>query len=162
MKKPKKTLKDLARLEAHLAKQTARTAKLLLRRKGSDHEANPVTAGFYERIASAHAQALADHSDITHLIEDLSRKVAEAQEAKQAKAARVLSKAATPAPAEKGKRKSPAARPARKPAQKAAVPKASASKTSGTKVSARKTSAAKAMPRKAATPRAPRRTPASD
>jgi hypothetical protein len=86
MKKPKKTLKDLGRLEKLLAKQTARTAKLLSHRKSGDDE-NPALTPFYDRIADRHAAALADLSEITRQTEALGLQMVEADAAKAARKA---------------------------------------------------------------------------
>lgn len=86
MKKPKKTLKELSRLEKLLARQTARSAKLLARRS-ADEEENPVTAPIYARLAERHAAALGDHSEVVRLIEDAQRAIAQAQSEKAARKA---------------------------------------------------------------------------
>jgi hypothetical protein len=99
MKKPRKTLKDLERLEKLLSKQTSRSAKLLARRKGAETQ-DPVTAGYYDRIAAHHAATLADLSEIVHLTETLSRQIVEADAAKSTKKAAVR-KAPTKASAAK-------------------------------------------------------------
>jgi hypothetical protein len=89
MKKPKKTLKDLTRLEAFLAKHISRSAKIMSKIKGEEAQANPVTAGYYERIGAAHAIARADHAEIVHLIETLKRKAEETQNAKAVRKATI-------------------------------------------------------------------------
>lgn len=86
MKKPKKTLKDLSRLEKLLSKQTARTAKLLSRRKSGDDE-NPAVTPFLDRIADRHAAALADLSEITRQSEAMGLQMVEADAAKAARKA---------------------------------------------------------------------------
>lgn len=146
MKKPKKTLKDLSRIEGLLSRQTSRAAKALARRKTGDAE-NPVTAGYYERIAAQQSVALTDLSEITHLIETLSRQIVEADAGKAAKKA-----AKTPAKAPKLARdEKPAhdAKPAVKTPPKAKSVKSSAPKASAPKASAPKSSAPKATARKA-------------
>lgn len=84
MKKPKKTLKDLLRLEALLTKQTERTEKLASRRRCKGDKDNPVTNVFHARLMSRQKSALDDLSEIRRLIEDVSLKAAEADEAKHA------------------------------------------------------------------------------
>lgn len=113
MKKPKKTLKELERLEAFLAKQVARAAKIMSKAKNEAGQANPVTAGYYERIAAALSVARADHAEIRHLIATLKRKLEETQGAK------AVRKATAPKPVAK--------RPAvKKTTRKSAVKKPSA------------------------------------
>jgi hypothetical protein len=137
MKKPKKTLKDLGRIEGLLARQTSRAAKLLARRKTGDAE-NPVTAGYYERIAKQQTVALTDLSEITHLIETLSRQIVEADAGKAAKkAAKAL------------KTSKPKAAPAAKPAANT-EPQANTAKASPAKAKTAKASAAKRAPKAAA------------
>jgi hypothetical protein len=155
MKKPKKTLKDLGRVESLLSKQTSRAAKLLARRKTGDSE-NPVTAGYYERIAAQQSVALTDLSEITHLIETLSRQIVEADAAKDArKAAKTTPKAPKPARAAKPDVKTaPKAKSAKVAAPKTSAPKTSAAKTSAPKTSAATKVAKTAVP-KAPTKRAP-------
>jgi hypothetical protein len=118
MKKPKKTLKELVRIEALLSKQTARSAKLLARRKAGEAE-NPVTSAYYDHIATQQAIALADLSEIVHLSESLSRHVMEADAERAAKKA---AKAARMAPAKGAAKPGTAAKPAAlsKPAVKPA------------------------------------------
>ncbi|MDB5643440.1 MAG: hypothetical protein JWN07_2757 [Hyphomicrobiales bacterium] len=150
MKKPKKTLKELSRIEAVLSKQTARSAKLLARRKSGEEE-NPVTSGYYERIAAQHASAQADLSEIVHLSETLSRHVMEAD---AEKAAKKDAKAAKTAPRKTAAAKSAPAKPS--PA-KSAPAKAAPAKTRASKPSAKP---AKAAAPKAPAKRAPRRSAA--
>ena len=140
MKKPKKTLKELGRIEAVLSKQTSRSAKLLARRKTGEAE-NPVTSRYYDHMAEQQAIALADLSEIVHLGESLSRHVMEAdaeRAAKKAAKATRMAKAKTPAgparaakPVAKGAAK-PASRPATKRATKVAA-KASPAKPAAAK-----------------------------
>ena len=118
MKKPKKTLKDLTRLEAFLAKNISRSAKIMSKAKDEEGQANPVTAAYYDRIGAAHAIARADHAEIVHLIETLTRKVEETQNAKAVRKATVVK-----APAAKPAVKRPAAK---KTARKSAVKKPAA------------------------------------
>jgi len=139
MKKPKKTLKELSRVESLLSRQTSRAAKLLARRKTGDAE-NPVTAGYYERIAAQQSVALTDLSEITHLIETLSRQIVEADAAKDARKAAKTVKASKP-----------------KPATKASVAKASVEKASVAKTRATKANSAKPAASKAPSKQAPRR-----
>ena len=136
MKKPKKTLKELGRIEAVLSKQTSRSAKLLARRKTGEAE-NPVTSRYYDHMAEQQAIALADLSEIVHLGESLSRHVmesdAERAAKKAAKAARMAKAktAAGPARAAKPVAKvaaKPASRPAAKVAAKASPAKPAAAK----------------------------------
>lgn len=146
MKKPKKTLKDLSRIESLLSRQTSRAAKALARRKTGDAE-NPVTAGYYERIAVQQSVALTDLSEITHLIETLSRQIVEADAGKAAKkAAKAPAKAPKPAPESK---LAPESKPAAKAPPKAKSAKAIAAKASAPKATARKAPSTRA-PRKAA------------
>lgn len=132
MKKPKKTLKDLTRLEAFLAKYISRGAKIISKAKDEEGQANPVTKGYYERIEAAQVIARADHAEILHLIETLKRKVEETQKAKAVRKATIgTARAAKPAakrPAVKkagrksAAKKATAKRPTRKtPAQKSAA-----------------------------------------
>jgi hypothetical protein len=150
MKKPKKTLKDLGRVEGLLSRQTSRAAKLLARRKTGDAE-NPVTAGYYERIAAQQSVALTDLSEITHLIETLSRQIVEADAAKDA---RKSAKALKPS--------KPKSAPVTKPVAKVS-PKASPAKSSPAKISPAKITPAMAAATAAKPPvkRAPRRAKAS-
>lgn len=136
MKKPKKTLKELGRIEAVLSKQTSRSAKLLARRKTGEAE-NPVTSRYYDHMAEQQAIALADLSEIVHLGESLSRHVMEAdaeRAAKKAAKAARMAKAKTPAgPARAAKpvakvAAKPASRPATKVAAKASPAKPAAAK----------------------------------
>jgi len=136
MKKPKKTLKELGRIEAVLSKQTSRSAKLLARRKTGEAE-NPVTSRYYDHMAEQQAIALADLSEIVHLGESLSRHVMEAdaeRAAKKAAKAARMAKAKTPAgPARAAKpvakvAAKPASRPAAKVAAKASPAKPAAAK----------------------------------
>lgn len=122
MKKPKKTLKDLGRVEGLLSRQTSRAAKLLARRKTGDAE-NPVTAGYYERIAAQQSVALTDLSEITHLIETLSRQIVEADAAKDARKSAKALKPSKPKPA-------PVTKPVAKVSPKASPAKSSPAKTS--------------------------------
>ncbi len=134
MKKPKKTLKELGRIEAVLSKQTSRSAKLLARRKTGEAE-NPVTSRYYDHMAEQQAIALADLSEIVHLGESLSRHVMEADAERAAKKAAKATRmahaktAAGPAraakPVAKGAAK-PASRPATKRATKVAAKPAAA------------------------------------
>ena len=152
MKKPKKTLKELGRIEAVLSKQTSRSAKLLARRKKGEAE-NPVTSRYYDHMAEQQAIALADLSEIVHLGESLSRHVMEAdaeRAAKKAAKATRMAKAKTPAgPARAAK---PVAKGAAKPASRPATKRA-------TKVAA-KPAAAKPAVAKPAVKRPARRAPA--
>ena len=152
MKKPKKTLKELGRIEAVLSKQTSRSAKLLARRKTGEAE-NPVTSRYYDHMAEQQAIALADLSEIVHLGESLSRHVMEAdaeRAAKKAAKATRMAKAKTPAgPARAAK---PVAKGAAKPASRPATKRA-------TKVAA-KPAAAKPAVAKPAVKRQARRAPA--
>jgi hypothetical protein len=121
MKKPKKTLKELERLEAFLAKQAARAAKIMSKAKDEAGQANPVTAGYYERIDAALSVARADHTEILHLIETLKRKLEETQNAKAARKATV--------------EKAPAAKPVvRRPAAKKAARKSAVKKPAAKRV----------------------------
>ena len=152
MKKPKKTLKELGRIEAVLSKQTSLSAKLLARRKSGEAE-NPVTSRYYDHMAEQQAIALADLSEIVHLGESLSRHVMEAdaeRAAKKAAKATRMAKAKTPAgPARAAK---PVAKGAAKPASRPATKRA-------TKVAA-KPAAAKPAVAKPAVTRPARRAPA--
>lgn len=137
MKKPKKTLKDLSRIEALLTKQTERSAKLLARRKAGEAE-NPVTSGYYARIAAHQATALTDLSEIVHLVETLTRQILEAEAdkiARKKKAASALTVKAGPAV-------KVGAKPARKPTRKAPARKAASVKKASP--SARRRAPAKA------------------
>ncbi len=136
MKKPKKTLKELGRIEAVLSKQTSRSAKLLARRKTGEAE-NPVTSRYYDHMAEQQAIALADLSEIVHLGESLSRHVMEADAERAAKKAAKATRmahaktAAGPARAAKPVAKvaaKPASRPATKVAAKASPAKPAAAK----------------------------------
>ena len=136
MKKPKKTLKELGRIEAVLSKQTSRSAKLLARRKTGEAE-NPVTSRYYDHMAEQQAIALADLSEIVHLGESLSRHVMEADAERAAKKAANATRmahaktAAGPARAAKPVAKvaaKPASRPATKVAAKASPAKPAAAK----------------------------------
>ena len=136
MKKPKKTLKELGRIEAVLSKQTSRSAKLLARRKTGEAE-NPVTSRYYDHMAEQQAIALADLSEIVHLGESLSRHVMEADAERAAKKAAKATRmahaktAAGPAKAAKPVAKvaaKPASRPATKVAAKASPAKPAAAK----------------------------------
>ena len=136
MKKPKKTLKELGRIEAVLSKQTSRSAKLLARRKTGEAD-NPVTSRYYDHMADQQAVALADLSEIIHLRESLSRHVMEADAERAAKKAAKATRmahaktAAGPARAAKPVAKvaaKPASRPATKVAAKASPAKPAAAK----------------------------------
>ena len=136
MKKPKKTLKELGRIEAVLSKQTSRSAKLLARRKTGEAD-NPVTSRYYDHMAEQQAVALADLSEIIHLGESLSRHVMEADAERAAKKAAKATRmahaktAAGPARAAKPVAKvaaKPASRPATKVAAKASPAKPAAAK----------------------------------
>ena len=152
MKKPKKTLKELGRIEAVLSKQTSRSAKLLARRKTGEAE-NPVTSRYYDHMAEQQAIALADLSEIVHLGESLSRHVMEADAEraakKAAKATRMAHAKTAAGPARAAK---PVAKGAAKPASRPATKRA-------TKVAA-KPAAAKPAVAKPAVKRPARRAPA--
>ena len=124
MKKPKKTLKELGRIEAVLSKQTSRSAKLLARRKTGEAE-NPVTSRYYDHIAEQQAVALADLSEIVHLGESLSRHVMEADAERAAKkAAKAARMAQAKTPARPARAAKPVAKVAAKPASRPAAKRA--------------------------------------
>ena len=159
MKKPKKTLKELGRIEAVLSKQTSRSAKLLARRKTGEAD-NPVTSRYYDHMAEQQAVALADLSEIIHLGESLSRHVMEAdaeRAAKKAAKAARMAKAKTPAgPARAAK---PLAKVAAKPASRPAAKRATkvVATPAATKPAVAKPAAAKPAVRRPAR-RAPAKT----
>jgi hypothetical protein len=119
MKKPKKTLKELERLEAFLAKQASRSAKIMSKAKGEDGQANPVTSGYYEHIDAALSIARADHAEIRHLIDTLKRKLEETQNAKAVRKATVgKARAAKPAVKRPAAKKTAPKSTVKKPAAK--------------------------------------------
>jgi hypothetical protein len=156
MKKPKKTLKELGRIEALLSKQTARSAKLLARRKAGEAE-NPVTSAYYDHIATQQAIALTDLSEIVHLCETLSRHVMEADAQRAVKKAAKVAKAA---PAKPVARPARAARAASKTVGKTvAMPAAKRAPRVAAKPTPSKAPVGKSPVARPAARQAPRRTP---